>query len=145
MTKYFKYVFFALLAVAFTGCEMFSNKKAEPYSQTALHGLWLEEGTQHYMRFLDQKADTSTFEWGKDWHEDQKVYEDRLKDYGDGWFKYQLKYVDNQNKLTQINMMDNGGAEIPQAYIVTTLTSKRLEFYKEGYPKEKQYYNKATE
>ena len=144
MTKYFRLVLMALVSIAFIGCEMF-NKKDDPLSQTALHGLWLEEGTQHYMRFLTQKADTATFEWGKEWDVAQKVTEDRLKDYGNGWFKYELKYVNKQNKMTQIHMMDNGGAEIPQVYIVTPLNNKRLEFYKEGYSKEKQYYNKVIE
>jgi hypothetical protein len=110
----------------------------EPYPQTDLHGLWVEEGTQHYVRFLTEKADTATFEWGKEWDVDKKVYEDRLKDHGNGWFKYELK----NNKLKEIHMMDNGGAEIPQIYIVTLLTDKRLEYYKEGYKSEKYYFNK---
>ena len=144
MKKFFQWTLVALVVVALTGCEMF-NKKAEPFSQVALHGLWLEENTQHYVRYMEQQADTATYEWGKEWDLDQSVTEDRLKYHGNGWFKYELKYVDNQNRLTQINMMDNGGAEIPQVYIVTVLSDGRLEYYKEGYPKEKQYYNKVKE
>ena len=144
MTRYFQWTLVVLIAGVLTGCEMF-NKKTEPFSQVALHGLWLEEGTKHYVRYLEQKADTATYEWGKEWDEAQKVTEDRLVDYGNGWFKYELKYVDNQNKLTQISKMDNDGADIYERYIVTALSDKRLEYYKEGYPNEKQYYNKVTE
>lgn len=144
MRKIYFYAFFAMIAVAFCSCDMF-NKKTEPFSQAGLHGLWLEEGTQHYVRFLEQRADTATFEWGKEWNVDQKVYEDRLEDYGNGWFKYELKFVDNENKLTQINMMEQNQAAIPQVYVVTVLTAKRLEYYKDGYKNEKKAYNKVTE
>lgn len=146
MNRYFQWAIVALVAVFLTGCEFF-NKKTEPFSQVALHGLWQEEGTQHFVRYLEQKADTATatYEWGKEWDVAQKVTEDRLVDYGNGWFKYELKYVDNQNKLTQINKMDNDGADIYERYIVTVLSDSHLEYYKEGYPKEKQYYNKVIE
>lgn len=135
-----KFIYLALVAIvgiAFSSCSMMGGDK-EPYPQTDLHGLWVEEGTQHYVRFLTEKADTATFEWGKEWDVDKKVYEDRLKYHGNGWFKYELK----NNKLKEIHMMDNGGAEIPQIYIVTLLTDKRLEYYKEGYKSEKYYFNK---
>ena len=144
MNKCFQWTLVSLIAVVLTGCELF-NKKAEPFNQVDLHGLWLEEGTEHYVRYLEQKADTATYEWGKEWNVDQNVTEERLKLHGNGWFKYELKYVDNQNRLTQINMMDNGGAEIPQVYIVTVLSDGRLVYNKEGYPKEKQYFNKVKE
>ncbi len=117
------------------------NKQTDPFPQSDLHGLWLEDGTQHYVRFLSEKADTATFEWGKEWDVAQKVTEDKLKYHGNGWFKYELK----NNKLKEIHMMDNGGAEIPQVYIVTILSSKRLEYYKEGFKSEKQYYNKVVQ
>ena len=68
----------------------------------------------------------------------EDVYEEDLTPHGNGWFKYELK----NNKLKEIHMMDNGGAEIPQIYIVTLLTDKRLEYYKEGYKSEKYYFNK---
>jgi len=142
--KKFQLFLIALVGIALTSCDMF-NKKTEPFSQAGLHGLWLEEGTQHYVRFLEQRADTATFEWGKEWNVDQKVYEDRLEDYGNGWFKYELKFVDNQNKLTQVNMMEQNQAAIPQVYVVTLLNSKRLEYYKDGYKNEKKAYNKVTE
>ena len=132
------------VAVVLTGCEVF-NKQTEPFSQADLHGLWLEEGTQHYVRFMAQKADTATYEWGKEWDEAERVTEERLVDYGNGWFKYELKYKDKQNKLSQIHMMDNGGVDIYQISIVTVLNSNRLEFYKDGHPKEKQYFNKVNE
>jgi len=105
--------------------------------------LWLEEGTQHYVRYLPESV--STYEWGKEWDEAQGVYENRLVNYGNGWFKYGLKYIDNQNKLTQINMMDNGGADIPQVYIVTVLTGKRLEYYHSEDKKDKHVFNKVSE
>ena len=139
-TRYFRLVLIALVSIAFIGCEMF-DKKTESFSQSDLHGLWLEEGTQHYVRFLSEKADTSTFEWGKEWDVAQKVTEDKLVYHGNGWFKYELK----ENKLKEIHMMDNDGAVIYQGYVVTLLTGKRLEYYKEGYKNEKQYYNKVVQ
>ena len=142
MNRYFQWALVALLAVVFTGCEMF-NKKTDPFSQSDLHGLWLEEGTQHYVRYLAQKADTATYEWGKEWDLDQKVTEERLVDYGNGWFKYELKYVDNQNKLTQINMMDNHGVEGYQRYIVTALTDKRMEYHHIDDKNDKHILNKV--
>ena len=136
-TKNCKYLLIAFVAAAMTSCGFF-NKETDTFSQSDLHGLWLEEGTQHYKRFLTEKADTSTYEWGKEWNIDDRVYEERLVDYGNGWFKYQLK----NNQLEEIHMMDNGGVEGTQLYVVTLLNANRLEYYKSGYKNDKHYFNK---
>ena len=133
MTRYFRLVLMALVSIAFIGCEMF-DKKTESFSQSDLHGLWLEEGTQHYVRFLSEKADTATFEWGKEWDVAQKVTEDKLVYHGNGWFKWKLV----EAELKELHLMDNDGAPIPKIYTVTKLTSSEL-VYKDNVNREHSF------
>ena len=51
--------------------------------------------------------------------------------HGNGWFKYLFETA-NQ-KLTEIHLMDNGGAEIPKIYVVTKLNSTTLEYYEKDH------------
>lgn len=119
-----KWLFIAVVSVGLCNC---GKDKQTGFQMADLHGLWLEEGTQHYMRFLEEKADTSNFEWGKQWDEADKVTEDRLEYHKNGWFMYEL----DGSRFTLIHMMRNGGVEIPKVYTVKTLNASRLEFVEE--------------
>ena len=46
--------------------------------------------------------------------------------YGNGWFKY---WLESKGDLHEIHLMDNHGAEIPKEYIISYLSSSRLEYY----------------
>lgn len=52
------------------------------------------------------------------------MLEGDLTPYGNGWFKYKLVKSD----LTEIHLMDNGGADIPKVYQVVKLTAGELEY-----------------
>ena len=145
MRKFYYLALVALVGIAFSSCSMLGGDKEPSYRLSDLQGLWQENNTQHFVRFTTDKSDEANYLYGREWDEAEDIFEEDLKPYGNGWFKYELKYVDNQNKLTQISKMDNDGADIYERYIVTALSDKRLEYYKEGYPNEKQYYNKVTE
>lgn len=97
-------------------------------------GLWLEDSTQHYVRFTTEQAD-STYQYGYEWNEEEDVTEsDVLKDeHGNGWFKWLLE----KPKLTEIHLMNNGGAYIPKIYTITKLTDTKLQYYEKEQPKNK--------
>ena len=137
----------ALVALAFSSCQ-----KNEPafYLQD-LQGLWLEKGdtiTGHYVRFTEEKSEENPYLLGREWTKKDKREEDllnqRKKDGrpGNGWFKYELK---TDGTLTEIHLMKNGGAEIPQVFIVSKLTETVLEYYEKDNKDWKYNFTKAKE
>ena len=124
MRKFYYLALVALVAIAFNSCK--ENTNEPEFRLTDLQGLWLEDNTEHYVRFTDEKSDETDYLYGREWHEDEDYTEADLKPYGMGWFKY--KFEKNGN-LTEIHLMDNGGAEIPKVYVVSKLTDTVLEYY----------------
>ena len=112
----------ALVSVMMTAC----FPTTEPtFSEQDLVGLWQENGTQAFVRFTTEKAkDDSNYCYGREWDEAEDVTESKLTPYGNGWFKYQLVRTD----LTEIHLMENGGAEIPKVYTVSKLTDTELQY-----------------
>ena len=98
------------------------------FKEADLLGLWQETGTEAYVRFTSEKDETGEYKYGREWDESEDIFESDLLPYGNGWFKYKLV----QSDLTEIHLMDNGGAEVPKVYVVTKLTAGDLE-YKDNY------------
>lgn len=117
-----KIVFFsvvALLAIVVTSCQ-----KEVSFQEVDLLGLWQEEGTEAFVRFTAENDSTGEYKYGREWDESDEMSESDLKPYGNGWFKYKLVKSD----LTEIHLMDNGGAEFPKVYTVLHLTEDALEY-----------------
>lgn len=111
-----------LVAVAMTSCFGPSNEPS--FVEADLLGLWQEEGTEAYVRFTSEADETGEYKYGREWDDDDDVHEEDLLPYGNGWFKYKLVKSD----LTEIHLMDNGGAEEPKVYVVQKLTDTELEY-----------------
>lgn len=136
-----KIIYMALIAViglALTSCE----PAQKDFYLSDLQGLWQEDNTQHYARFTTEQSDEPNYLWGREWNEAQDVYEEDLIPYGNGWFKY---WLEQTGKLTEIHMMDNGGAEIPKVYILTTLTSTKMAYYEKDQKSNKFSFTKMIE
>ena len=120
-----KIVFFSIIAtiaIAMTSC--FGSSEEPTFVENDLLGLWQEKGTEAYVRFTSEKDDTGEYKYGREWNESEDIFESDLLPYGNGWFKYKLVKSD----LTEIHLMDNGGAEVPKVYVVTKLTAGDLEY-----------------
>lgn len=116
----------AMVAIAMTSC--FGPNNEEPtFKQADLLGLWLEEGTEAFVRFTNEADETGEYNYGRQWDESEDIFESDLKPYGNGWFKYKLV----QSDLTEIHLMDNGGADIPKVYVVVKLTDTELHYKNE--------------
>lgn len=111
-----------LVAVAMTSCFGPSNEPS--FVEADLLGLWQEEGTEAYVRFTSEVDETGEYKYGREWDEGDDMLEGDLTPYGNGWFKYKLVKSD----LTEIHLMDNGGANIPKVYQVVKLTAGELEY-----------------
>ena len=143
-----KIIYMALIAViglALTSCE----PAQKDFYLSDLQGLWQEDNTQHYVRFTTEQSDESPYLVGREWDEAEDVFEDDLiaqrnRDHfmGNGWFKY---WLEQTGKLTEIHMMDNGGAEIPKVYILTTLTSTKMAYYEKDQKSNKFSFTKMIE
>lgn len=120
-----KIVFFSIIAtiaIAMTSC--FGSSEEPTFAENDLLGLWQEKGTEAYVRFTSEQDDTGEYKYGREWNESEDIFESDLLPYGNGWFKYKLV----QSDLTEIHLMDNGGAEVPKIYVVTKLTDTELQY-----------------
>lgn len=127
MKKFYYLALVALVGIAFSSCSMIGGKDKEPsYQLSSLQALWQENNTEHFVRFTTEQSDETSYLYGREWDEAEDVLEEDLLPYGNGWFKYKFE---SNGKLTEIHLMDNGGAEIPKVYVVTKLTSTDLEYY----------------
>lgn len=112
----------AVISVVMTSC--FGPTNEPSFVEADLLGLWQEEGAEAYVRFTSEQDETGEYKYGREWDESEDVYEEDLQQYGNGWFKYKLVKSD----LTEIHLMDNGGADIPKVYVVVKLTDAELEY-----------------
>ena len=142
-----KILLLAFVGIAFVGCNLF-NKPTE-FQLSDLQGLWQENKTMHYVRFTTENSEETGYLYGREWDEAEDIYEKDLLDFlaeygihGNGWFKY--KFEKNGN-LTEIHLMDNGGAEIPKVYVVTLLTDTDLSYYEKDHKSIKFTFTKVVE
>lgn len=120
----------AIVAIAMTSC--FTNPEPEVvFTEADLLGLWgrgkaagQDSVPVKFVRFTGEIDESGEYKYGRQWDESEDVFENDLKPYGNGWFKYKLVKSD----LTEIHLMDNGGAEVPKVYVVTKLTAGDLEY-----------------
>ena len=143
----------AALGVVMTGCSLMGGGNPPEYSLSELQGLWQENSTQHFVRFTTEQSDETGYLLGREWNDAEwddpdMTYEeyliwnrDKLGHPGNGWFKYQFK---STGDLTEIHLMDNGGAEIPKIYVVSKLTDTDLVYYEKEYPSIKFNFTKVV-
>ena len=110
----------AIVAMMMTSCQM----EKPSFQEADLLGLWQENGQEAFVRFTTEADPTGEYKYGREWNEDEGIFESDLKPYGNGWFKYKLV----QNDLKEIHLMDNSSAEIPKVYIVLQLTEDVLKY-----------------
>lgn len=150
MKKYYYLAICAIVSLTLTGCFGGSGSYNDPsYSLSDLQALWQEDGTDHFVRFTTERSSEYPYYLGLEWDEAEEVTEQDLIDTreelghpGNGWFKYEFKT--SGGDLTEIHLMDNGGAEIPKIYIVSKLTSDKLEYYEKDHSSSKYYFSKVV-
>lgn len=127
-----------LIAAVMTSCfGPGPNPEEVEFKEADLLGLWQEQNTEVFVRFTSEQDETAEYKYGREWDESEDVFEGDLQPYGNGWFKYKLVKSD----LTEIHLMDNGGADIPKVYQVLKLTAGELQ-YKDDYGKT-HYFDKV--
>ena len=144
MRKFHLFALVALVTIAFTSCNMIGGGgKSQPeYQLSALQGLWVENNTQHFVRFTTEQSDEPKYFYGREWDEAEDVFEEDLTPYGNGWFKY---WFETNGGLHELHLMDNDGAVIPKEYIVSVLTDTKLEYYEKDNKNRKSAFNKVVE
>lgn len=111
----------ALVGAVVASCSL----GTEPtFQENDLLGLWQEDGKGAFVRFTAEKDSTGVYKYGCEWNEEEGVFESDLTTYGNGWFKWKLVKAD----LTEIHLMENGGAELPKVYTVSKLTDTELQY-----------------
>ena len=123
-----------IVAMVMVSCQM----DKPTFREADLLGLWQENGQEAFVRFTNEPDPTGEYKYGCEWNEDEGVFESELKQYGNGWFKYKLVKSD----LTEIHLMDNGGAVIFKEYVVVKLNEYELQYEDGG---KRYYYHKCRE
>ena len=152
MRKIYYLALVALVGIAFSSCNMLGPSQPE-YRLSDLQALWLENGTEHYVRFTTEQSDEQKYLYGREWNDnewyDEGSYEEFLIEQrerqgypGNGWFKY---LFETTGSLTEIHFMENGGAEIPKVYVVSKLTDTDLAYYEKDHPSSKFKFTKIVE
>jgi hypothetical protein len=141
MMKHIKLALIAILGVALSSCSLIGGGETPSYRVSDLQGLWQENNTEHFVRFTTEQSDETGYLYGREWDEAEDVYEEDLVPQGNGWFKYKLE---TKGDLTEIHLMDNGGAEIPKNYVVSKLNSTDLEYYEKDRKTNKFYFSKVV-
>lgn len=140
--KAFKFLLVALAGIVLSSCSLFGGGDKEPsYQLSSLQALWLENNTQHYVRFTTEQSNETGYLYGHEWDEAEDIYEEDLQPQGNGWFKYKFE---SNGGLHELHLMDNGGAEIPKEYIVSKLTDTDLEYYEKDYKSIKYRFSKVV-
>ena len=118
----------AVIALTMTSCW---NVPEEVFDEANLLGKWIKDDATgldsvpvEFVRFTDELDPTREYKYGRQWNVSEDIYEEDLKPYGNGWFKYKLV----NSKLTEIHLMDNGGADVPKIYTVLQLTDDVLKY-----------------
>ena len=118
----------AVIALTMTSCW---NVPEEVFDEANLLGRWIKDDATgldsvpvEFVRFTDELDPTREYKYGRQWNVSEDIYEEDLKPYGNGWFKYKLV----NSKLTEIHLMDNGGADVPKIYTVLQLTDDVLKY-----------------
>lgn len=94
----------------------------EKVANPILVGLWVENGTKHYKIYLDDACDEESYFWGKEWDEEQGIFEEDLTYHGNGWFKWSKTH----DELTEIYLSDQGNMVIPTRYRIQQLNDSIL-------------------
>ncbi len=129
----------ALVGLAITAC----STEDLGFSESNLYGYWLEDGTQHYVRFTDSRK-SDEYQLGYEWDEADEITEEDVSgnQEGNGWFKWQ--FTSKTGDLLEINLMDNDGSEIPKNYVVTKLTDTELNYYEKEHKNNKFSFKKVV-
>ena len=137
----------AMMAVVMTSCFVDPPEPEVVFAEADLLGLWgrgsaagQDSVPVEFVRFTNEADESGEYKYGREWDESEDIYESDLKPYGNGWFKYKLVKSD----LTEIHLMDNGGAEIPKVYVVVKLNAYELK-YKDDYGTTHHYYRLGDE
>lgn len=140
--KAFKFLLVAITGIVLSSCSLLGGGDKEPsYQLSSLQALWLENNTQHYVRFTTEQSNETGYLYGREWDEADDIYEEDLQPQGNGWFKYKFE---SNGGLHELHLMDNGGAEIPKEYIVSKLTDTDLEYYEKDYKSIKYRFSKVV-
>ena len=140
MISNFRFLLLAVVGMALASCDMF-NRTTPEYQLSDLQGLWQENNTEHYVRFTTEQSEETGYLYGREWDEAEDITEDDLLPKGNGWFKY---LFETTGSLTEIHLMDNGGAEIPKVYVVTVLTDTELSYYEKDHKSIKFSFSKVV-
>ena len=139
MKKILYVAFVAIVGVCFVSC----NKKQKDFYLSDLQGLWLEDGTKHYVNFTTESAAEdyqADFMWGYEWDEADSVFEDLVLNdrHKNGWFVYRL----TKDELLELHKTGEDWADIPKVYTMVVLTSSKMTYHRKDYKDEKVNFTK---
>lgn len=91
----------------------------ESTANPLLVGTWSEEANPlHYKVYYEDPCDEPEgYFWGKEWDENDDVYEEDLTYHGNGWFKWNI----TDDEITEIYSFDLNSSAVPINYLIEEL------------------------
>lgn len=95
-----------------------------PFADPLVVGRWQNtENPQWYKVYYDDSAEDDWY-WGKEWEENENVYEEDLSFHGNGWFRWKKQ----GNTLYGISTMDMRDVPIVNTYRIRKNNQHTLSF-----------------
>ena len=102
-----------------------ASVETELQANPMLVGLWQEvDNPSHYRAYYEDPCDEEGYFWGKEWNEEEDVYEEDLCYHGNGWFKW----CKAQTRLVIIYVGDNEVVSAPMDYVIECLDDTHLDY-----------------
>lgn len=87
---------------------------ALPAADAYLVGLWQETSNPLWFKaYYDDYADDGYY-WGKEWQENEDVFEEDLSYHGNGWFKWKR----DGNMMIELHVLSSSKALVPKRWNV---------------------------
>lgn len=114
------------LSVAQISKEDETNKVAHVQPEQVANPLlvrkwYIEHHPTSFKVYYDDPCDQPGYFWGKEWNEEENIYEEDLLYHGNGWFQW----CKQDNQLLEMHMMDNSFV-VPIEYEISSLTEQQL-------------------
>ena len=103
-----------------------------PHADPAIVGRWVNADNPQWLKvYLDDFDEEQQLFWGKEWNEDEDVFEYDLTYHGNGWFRW----TKEGDILREYATMDARDVPIHRAYVIHPTHSDSLAYHDIDYKK----------
>ena len=92
--------------------DVYYYEDGTPPADPDIVGMWRNTDNPHWFKVYYDDYDGDGFYWGKEWDEEDDVFEEDLSYHGNGWFRWRKE----GKNIKELHKMDLGDASIPKIW-----------------------------